>query len=207
MCAATSECTTLPLPALITWWETVEREVQWWAERKDVCVCEEEGREVIRCQFLDFFYTPPPPPSGLHLRKWILQSAYSAPKDETNTWDVKAGIVWKPNFCFKLTVSLKKRRKKKSLQSFHPRLRRSPVSANVSDLVIRRQLHRRRKTWLACTYSTASTGASTGVRLERAKQGRQTRAGKISFSMLWLCRKPNHSPGHVLPSWNGGVKC
>ena len=62
---------------------------------------------------------------------------------------------------------------------------------------------------LACRYILhlpASSGVSKGIRLKRTKQGSLTQAGKISFSVLLLCRKPNHSFSHVLPSWNGGVK-
>lgn len=69
MCGAT-----LLLPALITRCEMVEWAVQ--------CACLGE-REVIRCQFLDFPF--PQPLHGLHLRKWILQIVYSAPRDKTNT--------------------------------------------------------------------------------------------------------------------------
>lgn len=60
VCAATSECTTLLLPALITRWETVEWAVQWWWAMS-VCVCLGEGREVVRCQFLDFPFPPSTP--------------------------------------------------------------------------------------------------------------------------------------------------
>lgn len=70
-----------------------------------VCVCvRESGRRWLGVSSLTF--SGPPPLSGLHLRKWILQSVYSALEDKTNTWDAKklALVDKPPSFSFTFTL-------------------------------------------------------------------------------------------------------
>ena len=127
-----------------------------------VCVCVwEQGGWWLGVSSLTFL-SPPNPSSGLHLRKWILQSVYSAPRDKTNTWDVKASIVSKPNICFTIYVSLKREKKKSAcIPNF-------TLGCNISDPINSTEED---KTWPAgiCSYLTASPGTSTGVHLERNK--------------------------------------
>lgn len=128
---------------LITRWETVEWEVQWWAERKDWRVCVfgvclyERGGTWLGVSSLTFLF-PFNPCGGLHLRKWILQSVYSALRDKTNTWDVKDSIVSKPKFLFTTEVYLKK-------GACNPNfilgcICGCPLFATISDPVSQRQL-------------------------------------------------------------------